>query len=139
MTIGERIQQARKRANNGNGITQAELAKRLGVSASMIGQYETGVRNPKVYTMERIAYALGIPVGELLGWPEDLAAVIANMFPNDDVELDENGHFNLYHDPEKDRINAAYVKLNDAGQSEAAKRVEELTEIPKYQREPDKG
>lgn len=33
----------------------------------MIGQYETGVRNPKFETLEKIANALGVPVTEFLG------------------------------------------------------------------------
>ena len=40
-TIGDAIRNERKKCN----ITQKELAERLGVSASMIAQYETGKRN----------------------------------------------------------------------------------------------
>lgn len=35
----------------------------------------------------------------------------------------------------RDRLNAAYELLNDDGQQEAVKRVEELTEIPRYRTE----
>ncbi len=38
----------------------------------------------------------------------------------------------------KARIDAALDKLNDTGQKEAIRRVEELTEVPKYQREKPK-
>lgn len=60
MTTGQRIKTARKKA----GITQAELGKILGVSGSMIAQYETDKRNPKYDTLKRIATALGV------GWTE---------------------------------------------------------------------
>lgn len=37
----------------------------------------------------------------------------------------------------KDRINTAFDSLNTSGQQEAVKRVEELTEIPRYRRTPE--
>ena len=61
MTIGERIKALRKE----KGITQKELADRLGVSASMVGQYETGVRKPKYETIQKIADSLGITTAEI--------------------------------------------------------------------------
>lgn len=62
MTIGDRIRAIRK----GKGLTQKELAKKLGVSASMIGQYETNVRNPKFETIQKIASSLGVTTAEII-------------------------------------------------------------------------
>ena len=56
MRIGDAIKRERKKA----GLTQGELADRLDVTQSLIGQYERGVRNPKPSTIQRIADALGI-------------------------------------------------------------------------------
>ena len=53
-TTGQRIQQARKAA----GLSQKELGRKLGVSGSMVGQYENNLRNPKLETLQRIAGAL---------------------------------------------------------------------------------
>ena len=39
-------------------------------------------------------------------------------------------------DKNLERISSAYLLLNEAGQQKAVERVEELTEIPKYQRKP---
>ena len=61
-TTGEKIRIARKKA----GLSQGELADRLDVTRSLVGQYERGVRNPKPSTIQRIADALGIPFTELL-------------------------------------------------------------------------
>ncbi len=61
-TTGEKIRIARTKA----GLSQGELANRLDVTQSLIGQYERGVRNPKPSTIQRIADALGIPFTELL-------------------------------------------------------------------------
>lgn len=54
MTTGECIKAARKKAH----MTQATLGKELGVSASMIAQYENGARKPKYETLKKIADAL---------------------------------------------------------------------------------
>ena len=42
------------------GITQAELAHRLGVTPQAISQYERGIKKPKIETIEKIADALGV-------------------------------------------------------------------------------
>lgn len=75
MTTGERIKNMRKN----RGITQEELGNRLGVSGSMIAQYETDKRNPKVETLERIASALGVHVFDLLGVGEQLDPYVQNL------------------------------------------------------------
>ena len=54
LNTGEMIKEARKKA----GLTQKELGKRLGVSASMIAQYENSTRKPKLETLKKIALAL---------------------------------------------------------------------------------
>lgn len=61
MTTGARIKAARKAA----GMTQAELAAKLGISFQSIGQWENDLRNPKIGTLNKIAKALGVPVTEL--------------------------------------------------------------------------
>ena len=63
MTIGERIRAARKSA----GMTQAELAEKLGIPYQSIGQWENGIRNPKQETLRRIAAALHTTTTELMG------------------------------------------------------------------------
>lgn len=60
--IGQLIQKARKEA----GLTQVELGARLGVSGSMIAQWENDLRNPKYENIGRIADALGCSVEDLL-------------------------------------------------------------------------
>lgn len=51
LSIAEVIREERKKA----GMTQKELGKRLGVTQSMIAQYECGNRIPKILTIRRIA------------------------------------------------------------------------------------
>ena len=61
MTTGQLIKAARKRA----GMTQAELADKLGIPYQSVSQWERGTRSPKIETLERIADALGVPISEI--------------------------------------------------------------------------
>jgi len=62
MTVGQRIKEARKRAK----LTQKELAGKLGLACPTIAQWERGLRNPKLETLQKIADVLGIDVLELI-------------------------------------------------------------------------
>lgn len=59
--IGDRLRDERTRA----GISQRELARRLGLSASLISQLENGVSKPSVGTLYAIVTELGISLDEL--------------------------------------------------------------------------
>ena len=64
MTVGERIRHIRKE----KGLTQGDLAKRLGVSQAMITQYENHQREPKKFdTIKKIAAALEVMPEDILG------------------------------------------------------------------------
>lgn len=48
------------------GLTQAQLAEKVGVAAQHIGRWERGERRPKIDALMRIAQALGCDVKELI-------------------------------------------------------------------------
>ena len=50
----------------GRGWTQQELAARLGISASAVGMYEQGRRQPDTQTLRRMAQVFGVTVDALL-------------------------------------------------------------------------
>ena len=56
MSFGEQLRKRREEL----GISRAELADRLGVSRSAIGNYETGVSAPKEEVLLRLFDALGV-------------------------------------------------------------------------------
>lgn len=60
--MGARIKAARRKV----GLTQTELAGKLGISFQSIAQWENDLRNPKLETLQKIASALEIDVTELL-------------------------------------------------------------------------
>ena len=49
--FGKRLREAR----SATGMSQADLAQAIDVSVQAISAFETGVRNPTVYTLQKIA------------------------------------------------------------------------------------
>jgi transcriptional regulator with XRE-family HTH domain len=78
MNIGKSIKMCRTSL----GLSQGDLAQKIGMSMSYISLIEKGKRDPAISTIEQIADALGVPVSlltflaadpnELKGVPEDL-------------------------------------------------------------------
>lgn len=62
--IGEHIKEARQTA----GLTQADLAERLGVSRVHIANYERGSKWPNVKMLVRICKALETSPDKILGF-----------------------------------------------------------------------
>jgi len=63
-SLGDRVAFLRRR----RGLSQVELASRLGRSESWVSQVERGVRSvDRLSVLERMAEVLGVPVGELRG------------------------------------------------------------------------
>ncbi len=58
------------------GMTQAEVASKLGVERSTYGKYETGQSEPNIEMMQKIAALFGVPVGSLLSSDADNAAPV---------------------------------------------------------------
>ena len=75
MTTGERIKATRELV----GMTQAELAEKLGVSYQSISQWERDVRKPKIKTIYRIADAMNVLPHELLSETEVMSVALDLM------------------------------------------------------------
>lgn len=60
--MGDRLREARQ----ARGLSLRAMAKRLGVSPSLISQVETGRANPSVSTLYALASELGLSIDELL-------------------------------------------------------------------------
>lgn len=61
-SFGSRLRAARRQA----GITQRDLAARIGVSPACLSMYEHGKRLPNIETASAAAAALGIPFSRLV-------------------------------------------------------------------------
>lgn len=135
MTLGERIKQARKNAK----LTQKELGELAGVTGVSIMRYEKGERFPDYTTTCNLAAALKLKIRDLMseaaedwyeaGYQEGYdfgyeAAVSGGEESDSIIDLDV-----------EIRLFRSLSHLSDSGKQEAVKRVEELTEIPRYRAE----
>lgn len=152
MAVGENIRKARLE----KGMTQKQVADACGMADSAIRKYESGQVTPKYNTLQRIAHALGYSVGYLLGSVTE-RVIIPGRLKIVEVDDPESGFFRYDIEATDDEalnygyqilgragasvqtyspqalILAAMEKLNNDGQQKAVERVEELTEIPRYQ------
>lgn len=151
-SIAEFIRKTRK----DKGLTQIDVAARAGISVNSLRLYEAGKRNPKINHLKAILEAMGEHTN-FTDHAEQLVArqnttdkiitKIASLLRIDPVELekhlgselgaDGNSHADDAISSSGGRLLAAFSQLNDEGQQKAVERVEELTEIPKYQKAPD--
>ena len=126
MTLGQKIRQARQDRK----ITQKELAARIGKSFSSVQKYEMDLATPPLETIEKIALSLDVPFlafiddrVKSLGVDESGVTFDMSMLDDDD----ENALVRL------DEIKFLLRRLNERGRDKAVERIEELTEIPRYQ------
>lgn len=138
MTVGQRIQQARKKA----GLSQKQLGEKLGLSASMIGQWENDLRNPKYDTLKRIAAALDTEAWKLMG--HDSSIRVRPQSDKKDIPPAEAlNHLLSTLDniaktfPAADKLDWAIQRLNDSGQEKLADYALDLIKIPEYRAETD--
>lgn len=89
--FGENIRNLRKKA----GYTQQEYAKLLGISASAVGMYEQGRREPDQKLLLKMAETLGVSVDRLLSEEQGemelddmIEAVIDRMIAERTLTLD---------------------------------------------------
>jgi transcriptional regulator with XRE-family HTH domain len=64
--LQKRIGEVARGAREGLGLTQAEVAKRAGLSAPVYGRIERGGMMPSTPTLRRLTVALSVPADALL-------------------------------------------------------------------------
>lgn len=70
--VGDRMRAARVAA----GMSQADVEKTSGVPKTMLSRYENNHVSPSLDSLGRIATAIGVTQGSLLGEPELAVAVL---------------------------------------------------------------
>lgn len=143
MTVGERIYYCRVE----NHMTQKELGEKAGIDPSTIRKYESGRLNPKIGTLRKIADALGVSSRDLI--PKELldANKVDDYVKEHNLNPDEvadyysglaNDAASRLGDALKNAKEVSLIhhfrNLNDNGQTVAVERVQELAQIPAYQR-----
>lgn len=121
-----------------HGTTPIEVRKRLGISQSTMASWKSRGLTPSAGMAVRIANYFGVSVDYLLGY-EDMIEKPYDTY--DAYKKKKPITFNssklenaISIGMDRERIDEAFNKLNRAGQQEAVKRIEELTEIPRYRR-----
>ena len=121
MSIGENIKKIRK----SQGLTQKELADRLGKTPQYISKLEKDINHPTTETIGKIAGALKIGYFDLIfaDVEEKIYKSLDNILANNiQVFVNEKAHCLLLD----------YYKLNELGQKTATERIHELTLIEQY-------
>lgn len=136
-----------KKIRTERGISQQELAKKVGVSQTAIYQWEKGTRAPKAEAIAKLANILDVPPMQLFITKENGENII-DLTGTGMSEKDIENYLNVIL-PEYmeecrkerelytsiDNKNAMLEKmdrLNKAGQERALEQVELLTKIPEY-------
>lgn len=128
MTVGERIKKARLEKN----LTQKQLGERAKIAEPTIRRYELGRLNPKIETLQKIAKALEMSLGELMGL-EYMGGSLWGKEADPEVYVKVAENIEKFHG-KKAQLNKAFDRLNEIGQQKAVENVEDLAKIPEYQK-----
>ena len=66
MEIRERLSLNMRRLRQSKGWSQEEFAHQAGLHRTYVSDLERGARNPTITVVDKLAVALGVPVGTLL-------------------------------------------------------------------------
>ena len=103
-------------------LTQAELAKILGVSASTVSMWENGERAPVHAMVKKIADFFNVDMDYLYGR--------TNIRQH--MSIDNDGNIQLTVTPEEKRLLDYFSKLNDLGKEKVLEDMGDLLQLPKY-------
>lgn len=107
MNIGEKIKKYRKEA----GLTQKQLAERIGRKEITIRKYESGEREPRISIINDICEALNLPIDE---FGEELFEI--KKIKNGRLEELKQKTFNTFNEYESDPLKKSmtqYKLIND--------------------------
>lgn len=125
-SIGTKILELRK----AKGISQAELAKRIGVSQQAIARYEQNKVNPRFKDVMSIARALDInPVSMFDGNVDNAIEATFDML---DDEFETTMSEDLRRIKNGSELLDLYSRLNLQGKISALEHLRELVQIPGY-------
>lgn len=86
--MGDKFNENLKTARIRKGLTQKDIAERIGVAKSTYSLYESGNREPNVQTIKKIADILNTSADTLLGIDENPQTIAAH-FDGDEFTEDE--------------------------------------------------
>lgn len=114
------------------GTPPTLVARNLGIGQSTVSMWKKQGTTPKYDSAKKIADYFEMSVDTLLSENETADSIclhIRETVSNQKEKLDNSEN------PPEQRIEKAILLLSDWGKVEAAKRIEELTEIPRYRKD----
>jgi transcriptional regulator with XRE-family HTH domain len=161
--VGTKIHKARIE----KGITLKDLGDLIGIAESTAQRYEKGkIKSIDIEMIKKLAKALSVSPAYLMGWDDNIKKAMDELNKNMQISVHKQYELqHIMQELNKNDINEEertklldkvtslleqqeininkknltyyYDKLNDIGQQEAIKRVEELTYIDKYIKVPE--
>lgn len=118
------------------GVAPSAVAEEVGLNKSTVSYWKNGSQ-PKVDTIFKIADYFGVPAYRLMWADEEpIKFTIPIQELQESIGRPLEAAVAVMANDRAEKILSAFDQLNDAGQAKAVERVEELTEIPKYQKSP---
>lgn len=132
------IRTARKKA----GLTQEQLAKKIGVNRATLSKYESGLIEPSFSQVENIAKALGVDLIELADpfIATSLKSAVGENWESENEIIRKRygieGNFVVVETEDEDitKLMQLFTMLNDEGQREALRYIEIIAGNPNFQR-----
>lgn len=93
--LKENIKKARLKA----GLTQKEVAEKMGIQQPNYGQWERGIRKPKLETLEKLAEIFGTTVDALKGRDdglEDIIDILRHYNPTEEEKVHIRSYIDFY-------------------------------------------
>ena len=124
MSVGKNIKKYRKVAN----LSQQNLADKTGLSIGTIQGYEQERYFPKYENLKKLATSLNCKISDLdANYADELLRSMVHSITSVITDWDD-------YIPKKNLLIKYFDQLNKLGREEAVKRIEELTEVPKYKK-----
>ena len=116
------------------GVSLKEVATKANIPyTTLYSMVKRDGKKVEYETLEKIAQALDISVNDILEIPD--ASSLPGLIDSAYMDNEEN-ITNVNEIYRKEKLMEYFSLLNRDGQEKAVERVEELTEIPKYQKDP---
>lgn len=116
------------------GVSLKEVATKANIPyTTLYSMVKRDGKKVEYETLEKIAQALDISVNDILEIPD--ASSLPGLIDSAYMDNEEN-ITNVNEIYRKEKLMEFFSLLNRDGQEKAVERVEELTEIPKYQKDP---
>jgi transcriptional regulator with XRE-family HTH domain len=129
MTIGENIKRIRKE----KGLTQKQLGELCNINEANIRKYENGKQNPKIETIDRIAFALDVKIVDIMGFEYFDSITDLDKLRKDISQLEqfEKLFISIYSKEEYDTF-MQYSVLTEEGAKKVRAYINDIFSNPKY-------